>query len=42
MVIREIIFSKISCCKPPEMERVEIDLSSVKNLEEIKVILEDE
>lgn len=40
---KEIIFSKkYHVVKPPEMERVEIDLSSVKNLEEIKVILEDE
>lgn len=40
---KEIIFSKkYHVVKPPEMERVEIDLSSVKNLQEIKVILEDE
>ena len=39
----EIVFSKkYNYIKPPEMERVEIDLSSVKNLQEIKVVLEDE
>lgn len=39
----EMIFSKkYSFVKPPEMERVVLDLSSVKNVHEITVILDDE